>query len=186
MTFRVIQWATGNVGRAAVEGILAHPELELVGAWVHAEAKSGRDVGELCGLPPVGVRATTSAEELLELAPDCVVYSPLLADRAVVQRLLEAGVNVVTPLDWFHPFSSAGVSELEAACRKGGVTLHGTGIHPGGITERFPLMISAMSRDVTPRPGRGVLGHPHLPDRVRGARDDDVREDARRKRRRAR
>ena len=30
-----------------------------------------------------------------------------------------------------------------------GVTLHGTGIHPGGITERFPLMISALSGSVT-------------------------------------
>jgi len=29
------------------------------------------------------------------------------------------------------------------------VTLHGTGIHPGGITERFPLMVSALSRNVT-------------------------------------
>jgi len=41
------------------------------------------------------------------------------------------------------------VSDLEAACRKGGVSLHGTGIHPGGITERFPLMISALSREIT-------------------------------------
>jgi hypothetical protein len=31
MPYRVIQWATGNVGRAAVEGIVVHPELELVG-----------------------------------------------------------------------------------------------------------------------------------------------------------
>jgi 2,4-diaminopentanoate dehydrogenase len=55
---RVIQWATGNVGRAAVEGIVAHPELELVGAFVHSPAKAGRDVGELCGLGPLGVQAT--------------------------------------------------------------------------------------------------------------------------------
>jgi hypothetical protein len=32
---------------------------------------------------------------------------------------------------------------------KGGVTLHGTGIHPGGITERFPLMVSGLSRNIT-------------------------------------
>ena len=33
--------------------------------------------------------------------------------------------------------------------RSAGVTLHGTGIHPGGITERFPLMISALSGSIT-------------------------------------
>jgi hypothetical protein len=41
MAYRVIQWATGNVGRAAVQGIVAHPDLELVGAWVHSPHKVG-------------------------------------------------------------------------------------------------------------------------------------------------
>jgi hypothetical protein len=145
---RVIQWATGNVGRAAVEGILAHPELELAGAFVHGADKAGRDVGELCGLGPLGVQATGDLETLLALEADCVIYAPLLAKPEEVRRLLASGKNVVTPLGWFYPGASGGVAELEAACRAGGVTLHGTGIHPGGITERFPLMVSALSRRV--------------------------------------
>jgi len=148
MTYRVIQWATGNVGRNAIEGILAHPELDLVGAWVHSEAKAGRDVGEICGIDPIGVNATNRSEELLEQDADCVLYSPLLGQAPEVIRILESGKNVVTPLGWFFPFQTAGVAEVETACRKGGVTLHGTGIHPGGITERFPLMISALCRRV--------------------------------------
>jgi hypothetical protein len=145
---RVIQWATGNVGRAAIEGILAHPELELVGVWVHDAAKAGRDVGEICGTGPVGVHASADAEALLALAADCVLYAPLLARPPELVRILESGKNVVTPLGWFFPGASAGAAGIEAACRKGGVTLHGTGIHPGGITERFPLMISALSRRI--------------------------------------
>ncbi|MGH0031053.1 MAG: dihydrodipicolinate reductase [Myxococcota bacterium] len=148
MTYRVIQWATGNVGRAAVEGILAHPELELVGAWVHGDAKAGRDVGEICGLGKVGVTATRDVDELLAMDADCVHYSPIMANPGEVARILESGKNVVSPLGWFYPFSSSGVAELEAACRKGGVTLHGTGIHPGGITERFPLVMSALCRNI--------------------------------------
>ena len=31
MGYRVIQWATGGVGRAAIQGIVEHPDLELVG-----------------------------------------------------------------------------------------------------------------------------------------------------------
>lgn len=148
MKYRVIQWATGNVGRSAVEGILAHPELELVGVWVHSEAKAGRDVGEICGLDPIGVTATGDAEELLALDADCVLYSPLLPQTAEVIRLLESSKNVVTPLGWFFPFKTAGVAEVEAACHRGGVSLHGAGIHPGGITERFPLMLSGLCRNV--------------------------------------
>ena len=33
-------------------------------------------------------------------------------------------------------------------CTAGGSTLHGSGIHPGGITERFPLVLSALCSDI--------------------------------------
>jgi hypothetical protein len=148
MAYRVIQWATGNVGRAAVQGILSHPQLELVGAWVHSPQKAGRDVGEVCGLAPVGVRTTNDVEAILAMPADCVVYSALLPQLDEVVRLLESGKNVVTPVGWFYPFHTPGVAELEAACRRGGVSLHGTGIHPGGITELLPLTISALCRNV--------------------------------------
>ena len=148
MTYRVIQWATGNVGRAAIEGILAHPDLELAGCWVHSEKKDGQDAGTLAGLEPVGVVATADVDALLALDADCVVYSPIFADVGVVTRLLESGKNLVTPLGWFYPPADER-AQLDAVCRAAGVTLHGTGIHPGGITERFPLMVSALSSAIT-------------------------------------
>ncbi len=148
MAWRVVQWATGNVGRAAVEGIVSHPELELAGAWVHSKDKTGRDVGELCGLGPLGVNATNDIDEVLRLRPDCVLYAPLLPNRQEVVRILESGINVVTPLNWFYP-GKRDVADLRAACEKGGVTLHGTGIHPGGVTERLPLTVAAFTRAIT-------------------------------------
>jgi hypothetical protein len=148
MTWKVIQWATGGVGRAAIEGVLDHPELELVGCWVHGESKAGRDVGELVGRAPLGVRATRDVEALLALEADCVVYSPLMADPKTLVRILRSGKNVVTPLGWIYP-KRLDNREIEAACREGRSTLHGTGIHPGGITERFPLMVSGLSRAIT-------------------------------------
>jgi hypothetical protein len=149
MAYRVIQWATGGVGRAAIDGILDHPELELVGCWVHGAEKDGRDVGEILGRAPLGVRATRDEAALLALPADCVLYSPLTANPKQVQRILASGKNVVTPLGWIYPFGTKGFAEMEAACQAGFATLHGTGIHPGGITERFPLAISALSRAIT-------------------------------------
>src|SRR4029079_2662928 len=98
MTYRVIQWATGGVGRAAMEGVLSHPELELVGCWVHSASKDGVEVGTLLGRDPIGVTATSDVDALLAVDADCVLYSPLMADPAVVTRILESGKNVVTPL----------------------------------------------------------------------------------------
>jgi 2,4-diaminopentanoate dehydrogenase len=149
MRYRVIQWATGGVGRAAIQGIVGHPELELVGCWVHGRAKDGRDAGELAGIAPLGIKATRDVDGLLALDADCVLYSPILDDAELIARILRSGKNVVTPLGWFFPWRSPDVAALEAACQAGRTTLHGTGIHPGGITERFPLMVSALSGRVT-------------------------------------
>jgi hypothetical protein len=55
MGYRVIQWATGGVGRAAIEGVLDHPDLELAGAWVHSGDKDGVDLGHLVGRDAIGV-----------------------------------------------------------------------------------------------------------------------------------
>jgi hypothetical protein len=147
--YRVIQWATGGVGTAAIQGIVNHPELELVGCWVHSRAKDGRDAGELAGIAPLGVSATRDVDALLAREADCVLYSPILADASLVERILRSGKNVVTPLGWFFPWHGQDFAALEAACHAGGATLHGTGIHPGGITERFPLMVSALSGSIT-------------------------------------
>jgi hypothetical protein len=147
-TRRVVQWATGNVGRAAIEAVVSHPELELVGCWVHSADKDGVDAGTLAGIDPIGVAATSDRQAILDLDADCVVYSPMLADPADVTALLASGKSIVTPVGWVFPFRSHDVAALEATCRAAGVVLHGTGIHPGGITERFPLVLSALCSDI--------------------------------------
>jgi hypothetical protein len=116
---------------------------------VHSRSKAGRDAGELAGTRNLGVAATNDKDALLALDADCVLYSPLMADAAEIERLLRSGKNVVTPLGWFFPWRGDDFAALEVACHAAQVTLHGTGIHPGGITERFPLMISALSGSVT-------------------------------------
>ena len=55
---RVIQWATGSVGRHAAADVHGHPDLELVGAFVDGDAKARRDVGDICGIGETGVVAT--------------------------------------------------------------------------------------------------------------------------------
>ena len=148
MALRVVQWATGGVGIAAIRGVLEHPDLELVGCWVHSEAKSGKDVGELVGGDPLGVVATNDVDAILALEADAVIYSPLLPDPDEVMALLRSGKNVVTPVGWFYPGEKE-AGPMRAAALGGGVTLHGTGIAPGGISEKFPLLLSTMSTSVT-------------------------------------
>ncbi|MGO9510693.1 MAG: dihydrodipicolinate reductase [Mycobacterium sp.] len=147
---RVIQWATGGVGKAAIACVLNHPQLELAGCWVHSAGKNGRDVGEILGIGELGVVASNNIDEVLALDADCVVYSPLVPNDEEVIAILRSGKNVVTPVGWVYPDPGNPRHKAVAdAAVEGGVTLHGSGIHPGGITERFPLMISGLSSAVT-------------------------------------
>ncbi|WP_029114283.1 dihydrodipicolinate reductase [Mycobacterium sp. URHB0044] len=148
MALRVVQWATGGVGIAAIKGVLEHPDLELAGCWVHSEAKSGKDVGDLIGTGALGVTATNDVEAILALDADAVIYAPLLPNPDEVTALLRSGKNVVTPVGWFYPREKE-AAPLRAAALDGNVTLHGTGIAPGGISEKFPLLFSIMATGVT-------------------------------------
>ena len=57
-TKRVVVWGTGFVGRMVIPEVLRHPAFELVGVGVNDPDKVGSDVGELCGIGPVGLAAT--------------------------------------------------------------------------------------------------------------------------------
>jgi len=150
--YRVIQWATGNIGTRALSAALAHPDLEVVGVRVYDPDKVGRDVGELAGTGPTGVLATDDVDALVALPADCVLHMPSRPDLDEVCRLLASGKNVVTTCsELFHPHRSLDaddVARLEAACAEGGVSLHGTGSSPGFITEVLPLALLSMQRSL--------------------------------------
>jgi 2,4-diaminopentanoate dehydrogenase len=150
MGYRVVQWSTGNVGRLALRGIIGHPDLELVGVWVHGPDKVGKDAGELCGSSPVGVRATNDADALIALKPDCVSYmatGDLRPHEAVddMCRILESGANVVStsvvPLVYPPTSEPRAVARLEAACRVGGTSCFTSGIDPGFANDLLPLTL---------------------------------------------
>ena len=51
---RIVVWGTGFVGKMVIPEICATRVFELVGVGVSAPDKVGRDVGEICGIDPVG------------------------------------------------------------------------------------------------------------------------------------
>jgi len=132
---RVVQWTTGNVGRRALHGIVAKPELELVGCYAHSKDKVGLDAGELCGLAPIGVTTTDEVDTLLALGADCVCYMPVYPDVDELVRILEAGCNVVTTSAFItgHSLGAPAMERIDAAARRGGVSIFGSGINPGFI-----------------------------------------------------
>ena len=157
MTYRVIQWSTGNVGVAALRCIIRHPELELVGVWVHSDAKVGKDAGELCGLPPTGVLATNDVDALLALDADCVSYTATADLRPMdaindMARILASGKNVVSSsvVAAIYPahLEPALRKPLDDACAAAGVSCFTSGIDPGWANDALPLLLAGTCEDV--------------------------------------
>ena len=144
--YRVIQWATGVVGQTALRHIVASPELELAGVLVYNPDKAGKDAGDLVGLPPTGVIATDDVEAILAMDADCVIFAPIKHDWDTVKRLLRAGKNVISPLGPFYRTERYAelFGELEDACREGGSSIYGGGVHPGFAGDILPLTLARL------------------------------------------
>lgn len=158
-TYRVVAWSTGNVGRHALAGIDARPDLELVGLWVSTPAKVGRDAGELAGLGrTLGVNATDDVDALLALEPDVVVHTAMADHRlmealADLERILRSGVNVVSsgPVFLQYPYGVVDPRMYEPvgdAAVEGGVSLFVNGVDPGFANDALPLVLSGVSERI--------------------------------------
>ena len=156
---RVVAWSTGTVGRHAIAGIDARPDLELVGVWVSNPDKAGKDAGRLADLGrDLGVLATTDRDSLLALKPDCIVHTAMTDDRIFeaiddLVSFLEAGVNVVSSgpvvLQYPHGVLPADmVDRIHAAGVAGGASLHVNGIDPGFANDVLPLVTTSLSQRI--------------------------------------
>ncbi|MEV5607616.1 dihydrodipicolinate reductase [Streptomyces sp. NPDC052225] len=157
MTSTVV-WGTGNVGRAAIRAVDAHPALELSGVLVHEPAKHGRDAGDLAGIGhTLGVSATTDVDAVLAARPGAVVYAAsgdLRPDEALddVCRALRAGAVVVTPALYplYDPRSAPPefTDPVRAAIAEGGGSLFVSGVDPGWANDVLPLLVSGLGSRV--------------------------------------
>jgi 4-hydroxy-tetrahydrodipicolinate reductase len=156
MTIRVVHWGVGATGRLGLQGVLGHPDLELVGLIVQRPENAGKDAGELCDRSRTGVIATGSVDEMLALKPECLAYfgagvNDPQTGLENVARFLEAGVDVVTTSfsSLVHPEHGPAPlrSRLEAACRRGGASFFATGVEPGFASDILPMaVLSATDR----------------------------------------
>ncbi|QFG26944.1 dihydrodipicolinate reductase [Actinomadura sp. WMMB 499] len=147
---RVVQWTTGNVARQSLRAVVERPELELVGLYAFSGDKVGRDAGELAGLGrTVGVTATNDIDEIIALAPDCVLYMPLHPDVEHLTRLLRAGVNVLSTASFLtgRAYGEEARAALDDAARAGGASLFGSGVNPG-YADQLAAVASGVCREV--------------------------------------
>ncbi|MGW6421496.1 hypothetical protein ACWF82_02380 [Nocardia sp. NPDC055053] len=141
--YTVVVWSAGRLARHLAAAVGEHPGLDLLA--VRTDPHPGAAAH---GEQTATLRTT---EDVLTLAPDCVLYMPRVLDTDTVCRMLMAGINVITTRsDLHHPDSMERTlcARLESACWAGRASLHSTGVSPGSVTELMPITIGAVQRRV--------------------------------------
>jgi hypothetical protein len=157
MGYRVAFCGTGYVGRMALPLLLQQPGLQLVGHYVSTPEKAGKDSGELVGIGPLGVKATNSWRELIDLRADVLTYfaDSVNRERQALEDVipfLEAGTNVISISGWELGHRATMppdlMEKLDTACRKGASSCFFTSIDPGWATSDLAIALLAAANRI--------------------------------------
>jgi 4-hydroxy-tetrahydrodipicolinate reductase len=134
--------------------VVERPELQLVGAVDIDPQKAGQEAGEVIGLDhalgfPVADRlaaVTSHADVVVHTTSSYFdVFKPQLLE------ILAAGYNIVSTAEelsfpWLaHPKDA---EEIDAAAKRAGKTVLGTGVNPGFLMDSLPLTLTAICQRV--------------------------------------
>ena len=117
---------------------------------VHSPDKAGRDAGELCGRRPDGRRSPrTTSRTSSRSAPTASSTCRRAATSTRCAGCSSPGATSSRPeaSSTTRPSLDPATRErIEAACAKGGTSIHSTGSSPGFITEAVPLVLTSIQR----------------------------------------
>ena len=154
-TIRIIQYGLGPIGCATARLIVEREGLQLVGAVDIDPQKIGRDAGEVISVGELGISvAATLGEALQQTNADVVMhttasYFDLFKNQ--ILDILAAGLDIVSTSEelsfpWLANAHHA--EEIDAAAKKAGKSVMGTGVNPGFLMDSLPLFLTSICQRV--------------------------------------
>jgi len=155
-SIRVIQYGLGPIGGAMARHIVERAGLDLVAGVDIDPSKVGKDVGEVIGLRrSLGFTVVEGLSDALALVEaDAVLHttsSHFDAFKPQILEILQAGLDVVSTSEelsfpWLAHAEQA--AEVDAAAKRAGKTVLGTGVNPGFVMDSLPLNLTAICQRV--------------------------------------
>jgi len=156
MPTRVMIVGLGPIGAGVARLLAARKAFKVVAAVDRDAAKAGKDLGEVADLGrKAGVRIGDDADAAIRKAkPEVAVLCTGSSLREVwpqIEMLLKRRVAIVSTTEelaypWFSQRPLA--RRIDAAARKAGVAVVGTGVNPGFAMDTLPIALTAICERV--------------------------------------
>ncbi|HEY6213389.1 MAG TPA: hypothetical protein VIW45_13950 [Vicinamibacterales bacterium] len=153
---RVLHFGLGPIGTAIVKQVAARPGFKIVGAVDIDPAKSGRDLGDVVGLPKrLGVKISSDAVKALKYTkPDVAVLCTSSSIKKVlpqIETILKSKTAIVSTTE---ELSYPGYThirqarQIHALAKKAKVAVLGTGVNPGFAMDALPIALTGVCERV--------------------------------------
>ena len=145
----------GPLGQKMVKYARERTCFNIVGAVDSDPDKAGKELGELCGIDPLGIIVCSNLDDAIkgksaEVALVTTVSSIVSFESQVVE-LAKAKLHIVSTCEelffpWnTHPEVSKRIDEM---CRNNGVVCLGTGVNPGYLMDFLPSVLTGVCQNV--------------------------------------
>jgi hypothetical protein len=155
-SIRVMHFGLGPIGTAIVQQIAKRPGFRIVGGIDIDPAKTGRDLGDVAGLPRrLNVKVSGDAGKALKSAkPDVVVLCTSSSLKDVlpqIEAILKSKTAIVsTTEELAYPGYThvRQARQIDAWAKKAKVAVLGTGVNPGYAMDALPIALTAVCERV--------------------------------------
>jgi 4-hydroxy-tetrahydrodipicolinate reductase len=153
--FNMVHLGLGPLGQKVVRFAIERGCFSIVTAVDPDPAKTGKDLGELCGIKPLGIKVSPTLKDAMngKKAQIAVVttVSSLAKFEPQALELAQAGLHIVSTCEElaFPWRTQPQISErIDAMCKKHGIACVGTGVNPGFLMEYLPSVLTGVCQKV--------------------------------------
>ncbi len=151
----IVQIGLGRIGCDMVRLIRQRKGLKIIAAVDYSPEKAGRDLGEICSLPPLGITVHKDLKSALRKKNIHVAILATVSDLRTVKEQIEeiasAGINIVSTCEelsfpWEKQPELA--REIDNICKRNKVTCLATGVNPGFLMDFLPWVMSSICQKI--------------------------------------
>jgi len=152
---RVIQFGLGPIGNIITKYLIERDLYEITGAVDIDPQKAGKDIGELAGIAPLGVRVSDNTDEVLCKAKADVAIVSTHAEldkvKPLILDILSEGKHIISTCEelvypWFTNHEAA--EEIDRTAKLNHAAVLSTGANPGFMMDYLPVTLTSVCQEV--------------------------------------